>query len=485
MTSNAARMPSTLTAQRIPWWEILSVLMLMLMDLSWITPTYSFLVGWSLGGSKVTAFLVFGVIYLASYMVASIHKLEDKFIGMLQVVLLAVLLLGLIWAAGALIYFDEQWAFTPTMSRYVSNLISFSIPPKPELLLSLAVFLTWRRGISNANRNIGLGLIRNSFRIGSLMLVGLGVITSIFGHNLPFVEGLLFLFTSLIAMGAARLSTLSSMRGSKRVAFKREWVVGLTVMAGLVLTLSVGIGIFAAGPFLAWVGKFIMGVEGYIFNLLKIVLAPVIHILGIIFAWFWGLFVPYQEQEVDLTAVDALGEGLSGPIAEIQELGMNPQITSFLSTLGTVIAVLIIVGIVLYTVRRFRSDSMARKPGAEDQISIAGSLSDYLRSVQNRARQAFVGMARLNPAARFIAAARVRIIYGRLLKLSAQLGEPRGPAVTPIEFVDSLEKIFTSSRDELEIITHAYLRVRYGELPETRSQVEEVESAWRVVRDRA
>ena len=64
------------------------------------------------------------------------------------------------------------------------------------------------------------------------------------------------------------------------------------------------------------------------------------------------------------------------------------------------------------------------------------------------------------------------------------MGEPRSPSETPLEFMDNLEKIFPASQVELATITHAYLRVRYGELPETSGQVEEVEAAWELVRKR-
>jgi hypothetical protein len=344
------------------------------------------------------------------------------------------------------------------------------------------VFLIWRRGLSLAHRNIGLGLIRRSFRIGSAVLVGIGVFALIFDYNLPYLVGGLFIFTSLQAMGGARFSTVSSMRGSKRVAFKREWVLGLTGMAVLVLMLSVGFGAFAAGPLSTWIGGFLLAIEGYVSSLLKVILTPIINFLGIIFAWFWSLFEPQLEQ--DPTAVDELGEGLEGPVAEIQRFGMDPEIASLISTLGTVIGILMLVGIVIYTVRRFRKDSKSRVFGDEDAISMAGSLSDYLRSMQERARQAFDGVARMNPAARLIAAARIRIIYARLLRLGTRLGEPRAPAATPIEYLECLARVFPAAQDELELITNAYLRVRYGELPETREQVEEVESAWAIIRRR-
>ena len=482
MNTNAASLPSSLSSRRIPLWDVFTALALIVMDLCWVTPTYALLIGRSLGESMGSAFLVFGVIYLASYLVANVRKVVDLYIGIIQVALLGVLILGVIWAASELLYVGESLMFDVIAGQFLNNLIRISIPLKPEFLLSITVFFFWRRGFTIANRNVGLGLIRKTFTIGSFALVGIGAISALFGRGLPYLEGGLFLFSSLLAMGGARLATLSSMRGGKGVAFKRGWVTGLTAIAALILSISVGVGYLAAGPLSTWIGVFVLAVEGYISKLLKIILAPLINVLGIIFAWFWSLFEPYQEQEVDPTTVEAFEGGLSGPVAEIQELGMNPQISSFLSTLGTVIGVLIIIGIVLYVVRRVKSDSTARPTEDEDRISIAGSLSDYLRSLQNRARQVLEGVTRMNPTARFIAAARIRIIYASLLRLSAQLGQARAPAVTPIEFMDSLEKIFPASREELETITHAYLRIRYGELPETRSQIEEVESAWKVVR---
>jgi hypothetical protein len=472
--------PISYSSQRLYRWEAFTVLMLMLMDLSWVTPTYSLLVGWSLGGSAGMAFLVFTAIYVVSCLISYIPKYADIFIGIIQITLLVVLLFSLIWAASELIYFEEQLSLIGTINRYITNLISFSIPFKPELLLSIVVFLLWRRGFSIANRTIGLGAIRRSFRTGSVMLVVIGVFTALFNYRLPYLEGGLFIFTSLLAMGGARLATLRSMRGGRRIAFKREWVIGLTLMAILVFSLSVGFGVFAAGPLSTWIGGFLMAVEGYISKLLAILLAPLIHVLGIIFAAFWSLFEP--QPEIDPTAVEAVEGGLEGPIAEIQRIGIDPEIASLLSTLGTLIGILIILGVVLYALRRFRHEGKPRALGDEDSLSVAGSLSDYLRAAQSRAKQAFEGVTRMNPAARLIAAARIRIIYARLLRLGAKLGEPRAPAATPLEYLASLEKVFPGSTNELELITHAYLRVRYGELPETRAQVEEVESAWAFLR---
>lgn len=482
MSTNTTSWSLAQSSPRNRRWELFTIIMLVLMDLSWITPVYLLMLGWSLGSPPLMVFLVFGVIYLASSLIASLPQYVDIFLGIIQIALLAILLFGVLWAASTLIYFRDQLAIIPTISRYFSRLIQFSIPLKPELWLSLGVFLVWRRGFSIANRSIGLGLIRRSFRAGGIALVVVGVFAALFSYSLPYLEAGLFIFTSLLAMGGARFSTLGSMRGSKKVAFKREWVAGLTLMALMVLTLSVGFGVFAAGPFSTWISGFLIAAERYVSAVLKVILTPIINFLGIIFAWLWSLFATPPVQ--DPTAEEVLEEGLEGPLTQVQTFATDPEFAALLSRIGTVIGILLIVAFVYFAIRRFRQESKPRSLGDEDAISIAGSLSDYLKGIQARAKQVFEGMSGLNPAARLLAAARIRIIYARLLRLSARLGEPREPAVTPIEFLAILEKVFPASRDELECITNAYLRVRYGELPETRDQIEEVESAWGVVRRR-
>ncbi|MCJ7659805.1 MAG: DUF4129 domain-containing protein, partial [Anaerolineales bacterium] len=63
-----------------------------------------------------------------------------------------------------------------------------------------------------------------------------------------------------------------------------------------------------------------------------------------------------------------------------------------------------------------------------------------------------------------------------------RLGDPRPVAQTPLEFLPTLEHTFPGREIDLEDITRAYLRVRYGELPETRQEVDQVEESWERVR---
>jgi len=78
-----------------------------------------------------------------------------------------------------------------------------------------------------------------------------------------------------------------------------------------------------------------------------------------------------------------------------------------------------------------------------------------------------------------LAAARIRRIYARLMKLSTRLDNPRPPSRTPIEFLASLNQLFPTLGSELELITFSYVKIRYGELPEPSEEVVMVEQAWR------
>jgi hypothetical protein len=71
------------------------------------------------------------------------------------------------------------------------------------------------------------------------------------------------------------------------------------------------------------------------------------------------------------------------------------------------------------------------------------------------------------------------------MALSEALGRPRPAARTPLEFLPVLGGLFPSLEGDLAVITHAYLKVRYGELPETHQEIEAVESAWARVRAQA
>lgn len=472
-----------LNLQRIPLWEVFTVLALILMDLSWISAIFTLLVENQLDVQPGSVFLVLGLIYLATYLVGNALQYLELDDGIVQLLLLTLAIAGLLWAASSLIYHEEPLNIAGVIGRYLSSFGSFSFLFKPEFLLTITVIALWRRGLSIARQAVGPRFIRRAFNRGVLVFVVLGIFVAGLGRSLSMLGAALFLFAGLMAMGGARLSSLSRSRGGRGIPFEREWVVGLTLLASGVLVFAGGMGLLAGGPLSVWLGDLLSTLGGFVSRILFLILGPFLYLFARAMAWVVGFLqgLPAEPMELYTTGMQEAFENLD----EIQAIARTSQVGSILNTILAVGSGIFLFWVILYTVRKYRSGHLVKGPQEVERIRLSGSALDYLRALlQGRAKRVIEGISRLNLAARFIAAARIRQIYASLLRLSARLGEPRAPSDTPLEFMENLERIFPASQVELATITHAYLRVRYGELPETNGQVEEVESAWELVRKR-
>jgi hypothetical protein len=80
-----------------------------------------------------------------------------------------------------------------------------------------------------------------------------------------------------------------------------------------------------------------------------------------------------------------------------------------------------------------------------------------------------------------LAAARIRRIYAQLMDLAEKLGVSRPASQTPLEYLPRLQSLFPEESGNVSTITDAYLRIRYGELPELDEEVRKVTQAWKQV----
>jgi len=96
--------------------------------------------------------------------------------------------------------------------------------------------------------------------------------------------------------------------------------------------------------------------------------------------------------------------------------------------------------------------------------------------------EVLAGRDGLHREQQFAAAARIRQIYTELIRLAADSGRPRDPAQTPLEFAEVLHEDWPAAAPDLDRITRAYLKIRYGGFPEHAEEVRAVEDAWRSVR---
>jgi len=167
-----------------------------------------------------------------------------------------------------------------------------------------------------------------------------------------------------------------------------------------------------------------------------------------------------------LIAQDQLLQDLQDQVTEATKL--DPRLFIMIG----VLALLVIVAM-----WQLKWKPWQREGRAEDGISeTSGSFR-----IKNPLKNLFpmLGRRRKRASARsLIAAARIRRVYAQLMALCNQMGKPRPRSLTPNEFLTRLYNLFPENNSDLEIITEAYVKVRYGELPETSKDVAEVFDSW-------
>ena len=66
-----------------------------------------------------------------------------------------------------------------------------------------------------------------------------------------------------------------------------------------------------------------------------------------------------------------------------------------------------------------------------------------------------------------------------MVATAGRRGYPRADSETPFEYLPTLVKAWPDLEAQSEMITNAYIRAHYGELPETEQELETIQMAWK------
>jgi hypothetical protein len=295
----------------------------------------------------------------------------------------------------------------------------------------------------------------------------------------------MFLFSGLMAMGAGRIAMQSRLRGGKTIPFDRRWLLGLSLVCAfmvgfsyLVISWLKGRGLDQLYALYTWMMATIVWLA-----------SPLLYLVSEIIRWL-GTRLAYSQL---ISSLLELFQRLRATFFNF--IDMIQRWFAYLEGLihwevpplkvpkawalwGTILFLAIII---LLTVNRHLSK---RDSGEEEDLSnleqpdLITLLRAAIRKRLEQLLRQMEGVLRVRQARRLLAAARIRRIYARLMRLSARLGTTRPAARTPLEFLPDLQRLFPELPVELEAITQAYVRVRYGELPETIEEVQRVKHAW-------
>jgi hypothetical protein len=341
------------------------------------------------------------------------------------------------------------------------------------------IILIWR-GVALARGPLTLRELQISFQIGLIFLLFYGMLFAP-AHPQEATLGMyIFLFSGLTSMSSTRISTLSGLRGGRIAHFGRGWMLTIGLASLGLVGLAILIGWLASGNIVFFLATLLAGLFSLLTALLLFLLTPLLVLLADLLPQLSGL-------------VQRMLQGLRG-------LGINEQILKFLQQFNEgltrivplilagrgifLAAILIAVLLSILLALRLR-DLYQRKLEEDEDSSIdPDETNNLLQRLLNRLWDQAQRL-RLRGPAQMLAAARVRQIYRHMLLLAQKMGAPRPPSDTPLEFLPRLETLFPDEQAGAAAITSAYLKVRYGEYPETRGEIEEIEQAWKRLRRQA
>lgn len=454
---------------RLALWGEAARYAVLLMELLWIANWYDLLIQPPISG--LTLLLYLGVIMLFSHLLARGMNYRNIRAGWRRAVFAAWIILAVLLSLQGLVYGGMHLTLGELVRLPLQSIVSLQDDLRAFWNILLVLLLA-ARSVALAREPVGILAAQFSFQLGLIMML-------FYGIGMGFVKPLqavlslyAFLFCGLVAMSAARIYSVGDLRGGKLPLPGRKWALGIFLSALVI----VGSGVFAGWASSTWAAAVVL--QGYLllFALLVvaalIVLSPLIALLFLVLPGLRDLLTDFFRDSAlseFMKFISNVAENTREP-PEWVVTGLQVGKPLFFGGILLVVAVALLFFLVW--------KPWQQQAGREDETSDLPfrPLLGLPRLVLNR-----LGGS-LSHRRRLLAAARVRRVYAQLMALAAALGKPRPQAVTPVEFLPRLVEQFPRQKDGLDLITQAYLQVRYGMMPETLGEVQRVEAAWEQIK---
>lgn len=470
-------------------WQWVALISFVLMQMSWATPWIQS-VNSSLAdvhpGVMVTVASILVLITNASMRLVTALALNRSVRRLIAgIVLIVDLFLGL----NLMTTNPNQGSLRTLGSQQMETFGDFLNAIPAWFWVTIIVLSLWWYGMRLSRERIGPFMVFNNFRIGIIMFA----LFALAGFLVPMAAaieptGLLFLFllTGLISLVTSRVSILGYLRGGGKSPFDRRWLLAISISAFGFVLLAYGAAAVLTGQAASFYGL----ISGLLIGIGVVLAAPILLVLYLISPAVEQL----QEALPTPVVTEALGdqEGIGGITPSGSDYGflswgeaftLSPEMRSILVVVGLVVLIVILI-------LSFRWISQGSEKGDEDiqrdDLSGDKNLLElvqelFRRQLQEAADRVQTG-GRMSEQERRIVAERIRVIYSKLMELAGDSGFPRADSETPLEYQKELSYAFPACVEDVSTITQAYIKVRYGEVPETKDQVDLIEQAWEKIK---
>jgi len=469
----------------------LTYLAFVAMELCWIVPWYRALTPAS---AAIPLWTAFGLLALLMLVPIYAGRLMSYF-GLTPRArrwILAILLLASLFAGlRGLLYREGLASPGELLSRPFRAFSDVSELIPEELVVFLIVLLVWWRGARLAVTILGPSRARFGFLFGFVVFIGFFLMITLATGETPGPLIPLFFFASLLALGLTRVDSLRRLRGA-RLPFGPGWL-GFLVLGSLAI---VGLGALLGAWLTRGLEPVLIGALALLVILpLLLVITPLVWLLylllRLIASGLAGLPLDFSAGLEALNQLLASLDFLARRLAERLPLGaiatQAPRIKLILTVALITAVFLLVLGAAALRLRRLRpaTEQTEEHESVFSTDALLALLRELWAGAFGRLGETGALLNRFGVGRDLFAALSIRRMYLQALRLAASEGYPRAPADTPLEFLPTLGQAFPGREPDSELLTRAYVGVRYGELPDTAAGQDRVRAAFESIRDQA
>ena len=347
---------------------------------------------------------------------------------------------------------------------------------RQDVGLFFLLAFTWWRGLSLTNRGVDFRTSGLRLRLGALILAPAVIVITMLADGppaLPFI--LLYFLAGLLTVALTRAEEIATNETGHSYPMEPRWVA-VVLLSSLLTVLVAGVTAATLGGgalvrVLAWMEP--------LWQALRLLATAVVIVVAYAATFLltpplWLLQRLAERLNWLPQADPEEGAGMETGAIDINDLLEAVEQAGMPGWVDRALALLVIAAVLLFLhatfARYFR-----------ERVMVYGSSETASKSIANEESGKGLGeriRRRLGLWRERRAAASIRRIYRRMSAAAAAHGHPRAPTETPFEYLTTLKNVWPERTDEATLITGAYVNVRYGELPETKEELEEIRAAW-------
>lgn len=447
------------------WWEYLVVLLLVILELCWLIPWFRTVIESRVILTIPEIALILGLIMVVSYTSARWLGENTGVLAIQQLGIGLVLLAGLWIAEGILL--DQRGV----------SVLDFLLNLEPgAVLVFFTVLWLWWRGVVLARDLIHPNMVWQRFQFAIFMFMAHLLVSSrMQTDSLGFTWFVLILFVGFLSVIYARVSYVGISKGVIKNPFDRHWLIFSSIFLAVIIFSAAFLSSLLTGQYHVLLEFTVQALKLIVALFLFLVALP-----SLIVSILISPIIPMLQQLIGDKAVEQTPAEIElGAYPVFQDIPAPQPVPIEVQGIlfwGLILIILLLVFIRFRKVRRQVSTQTILGPESLLDKGEAGAL--FRKAIQDTLDAL---AARVRPFQRQLAAAHVRRIYAELMDLFQALGRPRPLSRTPLEFLPAMKELLPAVREELDLITNFYTRVRYGDYPETMAEIEYVEKAWQLV----